>query len=166
MTNTTNSRIAGFTFLFYIAIGIAAMILFDRISGGHDQAARLANIAQHIPQMRVVILITFGTAVCALTLGVALYGLTRDTDRDLAVLALSCRITEGVINAIGTVAMLALLSIATSDRGSPIGSALLRFGEWSTLVGATLFAIGSTIYSVLFVRARTIPRSMAWLGVI
>lgn len=32
MTRTTNARIAGFTFLFYIAIGITGMLLFSRVS--------------------------------------------------------------------------------------------------------------------------------------
>ena len=34
MTHTTNARIAGFTFLFYIAGGIASMVLFGQATGG------------------------------------------------------------------------------------------------------------------------------------
>jgi len=34
MTRTTNARIAGFTFLVYIAAGITSMVLFTRASRG------------------------------------------------------------------------------------------------------------------------------------
>jgi hypothetical protein len=36
MTRTTNARLAGFTFLFYIAIGITSMVLFRQATGGAD----------------------------------------------------------------------------------------------------------------------------------
>src|SRR5437762_3158028 len=39
MTRTTNARIAGFTFLFYIAAGVVSMILFGRATGGEGTAA-------------------------------------------------------------------------------------------------------------------------------
>ena len=38
MTRTTNARIAGFTFLFYIAAGITSLVLFGR-TGGEEIAA-------------------------------------------------------------------------------------------------------------------------------
>ncbi len=43
MTRTTNARIAGFTFLFYIAAGIASMVLFGRATGSEGIAAQLAG---------------------------------------------------------------------------------------------------------------------------
>jgi hypothetical protein len=47
MTRTTNARIAGFTFLAYIAAGITSMILFRRAAGGEGVAAKLAGNAAH-----------------------------------------------------------------------------------------------------------------------
>ena len=43
MTRTTNARIAGFTFLFYIAVAFPAMVLFSRAAGGEGIAAKLAD---------------------------------------------------------------------------------------------------------------------------
>ena len=34
MTRTTNARIAGVTYLFYIAVGLTSMVLSGRASGG------------------------------------------------------------------------------------------------------------------------------------
>ncbi len=66
MTRTTNARIAGFTFLFYIAVGIASMILFGKA-------------------------VSFSAVVLAVTL----YGIARDEDHELAVVVLACRVGEG-----------------------------------------------------------------------
>ena len=44
MTYTANARLAGFTFLAYIATGILSMILFSRAAAGTSAVARLASI--------------------------------------------------------------------------------------------------------------------------
>ncbi len=43
---------------------------------------------------------------------------------------------------------------------------MLNVQGLTTLVAATVFAIGSILYTYLFLRARTIPLSLAWLGVL
>jgi hypothetical protein len=174
MTRTTNARLAGFMFLFYIAIGVTDMVLSGQAAGGGDAAAKLASIAQHAPLVRVTIILTLLTFVIALVLAVALYALTRDQDPDLAVLALSCRVSEGLIAAISTVRTLGLLWLATAPGGATaedaaaaraLGGLLLQMGGWTGLIAATCFAVGSTIYAYLFLRARSIPVQLAWLGV-
>jgi len=111
MTYRTNARIAGFTFLFYIVAGISSMAL----SGRHHATDLLSLL----------------TSLCALTLGVTLYALTREVDADLALLALTCRVVEAI-------------------PGHE---------------GAIFFAVGSTLFSWLFLRGRLIPAALAWLGV-
>ncbi len=106
MTRTTNARIAGFTFLFYIAAGIASMVLFGRATTGEGIAAKLAGIAQHATDVRIVVLLSLLTCFAALVLAVTLYWITRDEDHELAVLALSCRVGEGVLNVISIIATL------------------------------------------------------------
>ncbi len=46
---------------------------------------------------------------CALVLAVTLYAITRDEDRDLAMLGMICRVAEGVIGALSVPKMLAVL---------------------------------------------------------
>jgi len=43
MTRTTNARIAGFTFLFYIAVAFPSMILLGRATSGEGIAAKFAR---------------------------------------------------------------------------------------------------------------------------
>ncbi|HKQ36956.1 MAG TPA: DUF4386 domain-containing protein [Verrucomicrobiae bacterium] len=174
MTARTNARLAGFTFLFYIILGIAGMVLFTAATGGQDTAATLASIASHRFAMGLSVVCGLLTILSALILGVTLYALTRDEDADLALLALTCRVVEGAANVFPVIAMVALIWIAdtatsaASDPAAANGMAglLIKVQNWSITVGATLFAIGSTIYSCLFLRARTIPRWLAQLGII
>ncbi len=174
MTRTTNARIAGFAFLFYIAVGITQMVLGAAISAP-ETAARLALMAQHPSRVQVELLLTVLTSVTALTLAVALYALTRDEDRDLAILALCCRVGEGMLGMIAPMITLGLLWLATTTEGGTavrdtpavlvLAGFLRKLGGWNTITAAVLFAIGSTIFSWLLLRGRMIPRSLAWVGV-
>src|SRR5216110_1145219 len=100
MARTTVARLGGFTFLFYISASIVGTNLFARITKGDGIAAKLANIAAHRPQMGLCFILTLLTIFAALILAVALYALTRDEDAGLALLALTCRVVEGVLNAV------------------------------------------------------------------
>ena len=42
----------------------------------------------------------------------------------------------------------------------------MKWGDWATTTAATLFAVGSTLFSWLLLRGRMIPRPLAGLGVI
>ena len=175
MTRTMSARIAGFTFLFYVAVALPAMVLFDKATSAQGIAAKLALIAQHASDVRVAIVLSLLTCFAAPVLAVALYGITRDEDNELAVLALSCRIGEGVLSAVFVIATLGLLWLATAwtSAGAPdaaaayaLGAFLLKVRDWNTTIGATFFAVGSTLFSYLLLRGRTVPVPLASLGVI
>jgi hypothetical protein len=76
MTLQTNARVAGVAFLVYIAAGVASLAMAGRTSATD-------------------VLVVF-TSFSALVLGVTLYAITRQVDPDLALLALVCRVVEGV----------------------------------------------------------------------
>jgi hypothetical protein len=170
MTLRTNARVAGVTFLFYIAAGITSLALSGRATAVAGTAAKLASIAQHEAAMRVVALLSLPIGFSALVLGVTLYAITREQDRDLAMLGLICRVGEGLSGVFMSTA-LALLWLATSGDGQSdtaatraLGAYLLRLGAWSP--SAIFFAAGSTIFSWLLVRGRMIPAALAWLGLL
>lgn len=170
MTHKTNARIAGFTFLFYIAAGITSLILSGRATGGEGIAAKLASIAQHETEMRIVVLLSLLTCFSAIALGVTLYAITREQDRDLAMLGLISRVAEGLAGMFMP-STLALLWLATAtganapntEAAHALAAFLLKLGAWSP--SATFFAVGSTLFSWLFLRGRMIPVALAWLGV-
>src|SRR5262245_59701217 len=70
MTRRTNARVAGVTFLLYIALGIPAMILSGRATHGEGIAAKLATLAQHATDLRVAFLLDLVTCFTALVLAV------------------------------------------------------------------------------------------------
>src|SRR5687767_7241713 len=173
MTRTMNARIAGFTFLLYIAVGITTMIVGRSIPDVGGTAARLASIAEHASIVRINMMLGFLTGFIALTLGVALYGITRDEDHEIAILALLCRVVEGASILAPMFATLGLLWLATEagtvgDAGSSYALAglLIKVRTWNVNLAATFFAVGSTLFCWLLLRGRMIPTSLAWLGVI
>src|SRR2546426_188096 len=171
MTRTMNARIAGFTFLFYIAAGITSMVLFGRATSGEGIAAKLAGIAQHATDLRVVVVLDLLQCFSALVLAVTLYVITREQDPDLAMLGLTCRVGEGVLGATGIPSTLGLLWLATATGAdAPEAGAAHALGTYllrgSVALTATFFAVGSTLFSWLLLRGRMIPIPLAWLGVV
>ncbi len=174
MTRSTNARIAGFTLIFYIVVGITSVILFDRATNAEGIAAKLAGIAQHATEVRVSIVLSLLMCFSALVLAVTLYRLTRDQDPDLALLALACRLGEGVVGAAFLSGTLGLQWLATATGANApdaaaaqaLGALLLKAEGWSPIIGASFFAVGSTLFSWLLLRGRMVPVALAWLGVL
>ena len=96
MTRKTNGRVAVTALLLYIVTGIGNMALMSRI-GGSGTAAHLAAIANHPRLIGVDILHGLLEASYALIIAVTMYALTRDEDRELAIVAMCCRVVEGAI---------------------------------------------------------------------
>ena len=143
MTRPTNARLAGFTILFYIAAGISSLALASR------------------PPVADVL--TVSTSFCALVLGVTLYALTRDVDRDLAMLALLCRVVEGVPGHKGGPIFFALGSTIFCwllVRGRLLPSAL----AWLGFVASGLLVVLLLLQrAALFKGASNWSSSLTWL---
>ena len=174
MTRMTNARVAGFTFLLYIAVALTGMVLSSRAASGEGTAAKLASIAQHAFEYRVAFVLDLVSCFCALVLAVTLYSITRDQDPDLAMLALTCRVAEGLIGAVSLSVTLGRLWLATAAganapdpaAASALGAVLLKLPSWSSNLAATFFAVGSTLFAYLLLRGRMVPVALAWLGVL
>jgi len=174
MTRTTNARVAGITYRFYAAIAICADLLMHHATSVDGDAAKLARIGEYATAVRMAILLRLLECFSALMLAVALYGITREQDHELAVLALVCRVAEGVLGALGIPGYLQLLWLAKARVGTgvpdiPTKNALLAFllmpGP-NVPISAIFFAVGSTIFSYLLLRGRIVPVSIAWMGVL
>ena len=172
MTRRTNARIAGLTFLLYIAVAFPSMVLSAKATAGGSIAARLVNIAQHTTEMRISILLEVLSGFCGLVLAVTLYAITRDEDRDVAMLGFACRVAEGLAG-VFPVTTLGLLWLATNAGPSApdvqsahaLAAYLLKVGPWQTISASLFFAVGSTAFAYLLLRGRMIPVALAWLGV-
>lgn len=169
MTRTTNARIAGSTFLLYIAAGVSSMVLFRRATGGATIADKLATIAGHATDVGVVVLLGFVQSFSALVLGVTLWAITRDEDSDLAMLGLTCRVAEGIIGGLSIPGILAVFSLASVGPDASASAAAHTLAGYllrdDVALPATFFAVGSMLFSWLLLRGRMIPIPLAWLGV-
>jgi len=174
MTRKTNARIAGITYLLYIAIAFPGVVLFSRAARGEGIAEKLASIAQHAGDVRIAAVLSLLGGFAALVLAVTLYSITRDEDKDLAMLAMTCRIAEGVggeLFLIGTLGLLWLATATGADAPDPaaaqaLAAFLLKARPWNTIISAMSFAVGSTLFCYLLLRGRMIPIPLAWLGVV
>ncbi len=172
MTLRMNARIAGYAFLIYLVATVAGVALFAEATRGEGITAQLANIARHATLIRLTVLLGLVAGFCALVLAVTLYAITREQNRDLAMLALTCRVAEGVIG-VDMSRTLGVLWLATSadaaslDAGSAsaIGAFFLKTGSLFN-ASAIFFAAGSTLFSWLLLRGRMIPAALAWFGVL
>jgi len=171
MTRMANARIAGFTYLFYIAVAFPDMVLSERATTGQGMAAKLSNIAQHATDLRIATILSLLSGLSALVLAVTLYAITRDQDPDLAMLGLTCRVGEGITGVVNIPTTLGLIWLATAtgpdapDRATAQALAAFLLSR-NPLVSATLFAVGSTLFSWLLLRGRMIPLWLAWVGVV
>ena len=174
MTIRTNARVAGLTFLLYIAFAFPAMVLFGKATRGEETPAKLAALVEHAGDVRLVIILSVLCGFCALLLAVTLYALTRDVDADLARFAMLCRVVEGTVSGPALLVAVSLAWLAATGRagrldpvsGNTLASFLLQADNVTTLIGSTFFAVGSIVFAWLFLRGRLIPVWLAWLGVI
>lgn len=174
MTRTTNSRIAGFTFLLYIAVAFPSIVIFAKATKGDGVAAQLARIAEHVSDLRLTVVLSLISCFCALVLAVTMYNITRDQDADIAMLGLTCRVAEGIVGGVFVPGTLGLLWLATATganapdpaTANTLGGFLLKTDGWSTTIAATFFAVGSTAFAWLLLRGRIVPVALAWLGLL
>ena len=169
MSHRAAARLAGLAFLLYIAVGILTLVLSTRAMAGHGVEAKLASVAQHMPDLRIAVLFVLFTSFCALVLGVTLWGLTREQDPVLAMLALTCRVCEGLAGALGVQRTMGLLWLAGPD--APDAATARTLGTWLlegqvSGVAAIFFSVGSVLFAWLLLRGRMIPAPLAWLGVV
>jgi hypothetical protein len=171
VTKTTAARAAGVTFILYIAVGIAQMIIGSRIPNSADVASSLAHTAHFSALVRTNMLLGLVTGFIALVLGIGLYRLTRDEDHDVALLALCCRVGEGLLVVVPVFATTSLLWLANGNAEvepasvHTLAALLTKLKGWNTTIAATFFSVGSLLFCWLLLRGRTIPLALAYLGI-
>jgi Domain of unknown function (DUF4386) len=172
MTRAVVARVAGATFLLYIAVRVASSILFEGSTGSGVAASRLAAVAAHATDLRIATVLALANCVCALVMGVVLYFYTRSSHVELSTLVLICRTGEAVLNGAFALGIIALVFIATSptqasrDIDATLVVAIIRSTRHVTLVAAFFFAVGSTAFAWVLMRARLAPRYLAALGLV
>lgn len=169
MTRTTNARIAGISYLLYIAVAYPGMVLSSRSTKGDTVAAKLATLSLHASDVSLIVISSFLSAMCAIALAVSLYRVTRDVNEEIAIGGMICRAAEGIVGALTIMPALGLLALAqdapsAQESSHQLASFLLASGDWTTFLAASFFAVGSTLFCWLLLRSRIVPLPLGALG--
>jgi len=164
-------RVAGFAFLFLILIILVSGVVGGGVQTTREVSETLASVAENAARIRLGLVLTVFASITTLVLAAMLYAMVVRQDRNLAILALSCRAVEAGLYAVGMLATLAFLSLSRHSAEDASSARALVDLMWdvpsmSTNIGSTFFAVGSTLYCYLLLKARVIPVPLAVIGVV
>jgi hypothetical protein len=170
---TPNRRIsitAGALFLIATAASLIGTALAPPLTGPD----LLREVAAHSGAMATAQLLALVAAGCSLGIAIALYAVLHGTHPTLAVGGVAFRGIEAVCYAIGAIALLALLSTATSagpatSAGQPAGAAavataLVAAAHRAGIAAVSAFVVGALMYYAALYRTRLVPRWLSGWG--
>lgn len=170
------ARVAGFTFLFAIAIvvlanyGINFLLI---VPGNAVDTAR--NIMAHETLFRFNIACNLIYVVSVVVLLAALYVILKPVNRNLALVAAFCRLvfalTWGVtaLNSLGALRLLgdaAYLPVFQAAQLQTLARLHIAASFDAYYVGLPFWGLASTVCSYLWFKSRYVPRALAAAGVI
>jgi hypothetical protein len=170
------ARVAGFAFLFAMAIVVLANygINFRLVVPGNAvDTAR--NIMAHETLFRVNIACNLIYVVTVVALLAALYVILKPVNRNLALVAAVCRLVFALMwgvtafNTLGALRLLgdaAYLSVFETGQLQTLARLHLTASYDAYYVGLPFWGLASTICGYLWLRSRYIPRALAAFGVI
>jgi hypothetical protein len=169
-------RVAGFTFLFAMAIVVLANygISFRlMVPGNAVDTAR--NITAHETLFRINLACNLIYVVTVLALLSALYVILKPVDRNLALVAAFCRLvfalTWGItsLNSLGALRLLgdaAYLPVFKADQLQTLARLHLASSYDAYYVGLPFWGLASMVCSYLWFKSGYVPRGLAAFGVI
>lgn len=172
MTQRTEGRLAGYTYLAYIVFAMSAAILSGKTTAGVDTPHMLATLRSMISEAQITVLLDLLQIACAIVLAVTLYRLSRTVAATIALLAMAFRFGEGLAGFVPLLGKLELMKLATASNSSCANSAECLaiageiFNRPDDLFGQFCFVVGGFLFAYLLLAGRLIPRWMAWTGVI
>ena len=167
------ARVAGFIYLFAMALGIFSQsFVLDHIVVTGDAAATARNIVASESLFRLGIAADVITFVTDVVIGWAFYELLKPVDRSLALLGAFLRIADGAILAVVTVNGLITLRLLSGVdylqglEAHELHSLARLYVSARGLgfhVGFVFLGFGSAIFAYLLLRSRYVPRVLpAW----
>ncbi len=170
------ARVAGFAFLFGIAIVIVANYGIDfRLVVPGNAVETAKNIVAHETLFRINIACNLIYVADVVVLLAALYVILKPVNPHLALVATFCRLVFAVmwsITALNSLAALRLLGDATylsvfhADQLQTLAKLHLTASFDAYYVGLPFWGLASTLCSYLWFKSGYIPRALAGFGVI
>lgn len=174
-TQRIAARAAGACYLLAMATAVAGFSIRSGMIVPGDGAATAANILASETLFRVGVLADVLTFVVDIVLIAALYAVLRPVQRELAMLATGWRLMETAVLLVATLNGFAVLRIlAGNELAGAFGPEMLHAQARAALnaygdgyrIGFTFLGLGSALFSLLWLKARYVPRALAWLGLL
>jgi hypothetical protein len=169
------ARVAGFIYLFAMALGIFSQVfILGRIVVPGDAAATANNILASEGLFRLGIAVDVITFVSDVVIAWAFYELLKSVDKSLALLGAFLRIADGTILAVTTLNGLITLRLLSgvdylhAFETSQLQSLARLFMSARGVgfdVGFVFLGLGSTVFAYLLFKSRYVPRALAGWGV-
>jgi len=166
-----NAIAVGVLFILCSAASILSIVPLGATVGAPVDFAKLAGSDNAVV---MTALIEFVWAATGMGIAIALYPVLRLFNPTLALGSVAGRVVENVFILLGTLSLLALLTVSQQAAGSAApssfqatGEALLAVRDWAPgFVGTLAFGIGSLMYNYVLYRSRLIPRWLSGLGLV
>ncbi len=166
-----NAIAAGVLFILCSATAILSIVPLGTTVGAPVDFAKLAGSDDAVV---MTALIQFVWAATGMGIAIALYPVLRLFNPTLALGSVAGRVVENVFVVIGTLSLLALLTVSQQAAGSAdpssfqaTGDALVAVREWAfEFVGALAFFVGTFMYNLVMYRSRLVPRWLSGLGLV
>jgi hypothetical protein len=162
--------------LLFIVCTVMSVLQSVATAGLLDGAGYLTSLATHGARVVSGALIEFAWAFAAAGIAIALYPVLRKYNRALALGSVACRLVEGALILVGTLALLALLTIGTqtatggsADASSfqAVATALLATRDWiHGFVMLLAWLSGAFMYYYLLYVSRLVPRWLSGWGLV
>lgn len=167
-----NAIAAGVLFILCTAAAILSIVPLGETVGAPVDFAKLAESDNAVV---MTALIQFVWAATGMGIAIALYPVLVLFNPALALGAVVARVVENVFILIGTLSLLALLTVSQQAEGSAApssfqatGDALVAVREWASadFLAGLAFVVGTFLYNYVMYRSRLIPRWLSGWGLV
>jgi hypothetical protein len=160
----------------FIACSAASILSILPLGGAVGTPADFAMLAANDDQVVLTALIEFVWAATGMGIAIGLYPVLRRRSRALSLGSVAARVVEGVFVLVGTLSLLALLTLSheavaagPADAASfqATGDTLVAVRDWvHGFVALLPFCIGALMYYYVLYRSRLIPRWLSGWGLV
>lgn len=166
-----NAIAAGVLFIFCSAAAILSVVPLGATVGAPVDFAKLAGSDSAVV---ITALIEFVWAAAGMGIAIALYPVLRLFNPTLALGSVVGRVVENVFILLGTLSLLALLTVSQQAAGSSgtssfeaTGDALVAVRDWAPeFVAVLAFVVGTFMYNYVMYSSRLVPRWLSGWGLV
>jgi hypothetical protein len=171
-TNRKTAIIAGVLFIIGTVAGILSLVFLKPILDAPDY---LIKISANENQIIIGALFKFIMGAACAGIAISLYPVLKRHNESLALGSVGFRIIEGVLDIVGVISLLLLLTLSQEfvRAGAPdpsyfqtLGVLLLAGRDWVNNVMLLPWCLGALMYYIIFYQTKLIPRWLSGWGIV